>query len=37
MDQLSKNIEQLISESNRNFYNNELQSAIANAEKAYSL
>ena len=34
MNELSKHIEKFILESNRDFYNNQIQSAIAKAEKA---
>ena len=37
MNDLSKHIEQFILDSNRDFNNNQIQSAIAKAEKAYSL
>ena len=37
MEQLSRIIDQFVSESNRDFVNGQLQTAIAKAEKAYSL
>jgi hypothetical protein len=37
MEQIARIVEQFVSESNREFFNDQLQTAIAKAEKAYSL